>query len=275
MANLFLTPGDKLQLLTSATCSVDVIVFLTGGGRQAVTITTATTTDIFAGTASVDFILITNKHASTAVTVTPLFLVAGNATAFNLTGATVLAAGQALQFTGSGWAVPSTVGFSEIVKVISADDTGGLNVATAQPWFPTAGGVTLNALTTYIFDGQLALATGATTHTTGSLFGGTATITSIDYWAQIHSEANITITTSLSAIRVTVATVIVLNATSTAVETVLRVSGVVRINAGGTFIPQYQFSADPTGTITTRRNSYFRLRPLSGDNTVQSIGTWA
>lgn len=57
-----------------------------------------------------------------------------------------------------------------LFKALSATDTG-TNVNTAQPWFPTAGGVTVEANTTYFFRGYLRTtrSAGTTSHTTGLL----------------------------------------------------------------------------------------------------------
>lgn len=47
----------------------------------------------------------------------------------------------------------------------------------------------------------------------------------------------------------------------------------MRINAGGTLIPQFAFSADPTGTILIKKDSYMTLTPI-GTNTVAAVGAW-
>jgi hypothetical protein len=55
---------------------------------------------------------------------------------------------------------------------------------------------------------------------------------------------------------------------------VSRIQGVIRINAGGTIIPQWQFSVDPTGTNQVEPNSFIRLQKV-GSDTVASAGAWA
>jgi hypothetical protein len=47
----------------------------------------------------------------------------------------------------------------------------------------------------------------------------------------------------------------------------------MRINAGGTLIPQFQYSADPTGTILIKKDSFMKLRP-EGSDTFASNGAW-
>jgi hypothetical protein len=163
-----------------------------------------------------------------------------------------------------------------LFKALNADAAGG-NVATAQPWFPTAGGVTVAAATSYFFEGLLYLtrAAGVTSHTTSLLFAGTATLTAILYEAQVitgdtgaNSALNATIANSASA-------QVVKAASTSATEVIaVRVKGIVRINAAGTFIPQFQYSAAPGGAPTVKSGSFFHLFPI-GDNTVQTRGVWS
>lgn len=163
---------------------------------------------------------------------------------------------------------------------INVDKTGG-NVTTAQTWFPGGGATTITvpANTTYFFEGRLILSrsAGTTAHTISMLFGGTATITSIDYRAQMTDEAatsgGITTTTSIDVITVAATGVVASSANASQFNTIF-VKGIVRINASGTFIPQFQYSAAPGGAPTVKANSYFSMYPL-GAGTVLSIGNWA
>lgn len=162
-------------------------------------------------------------------------------------------------------------------KVLNANDTGGQNVATVQPWFPTAGGVTVTSGTTYAFTGKLrtSRAAGTTSHTTSLLFGGTAVLASIAYKA-ICNTGDTVANIASNQIAVEVATAVVVKAASTsATEQIdIFVTGIVRVTTGGTFIPQFQYSAIPGGTPTILANSFFQLVPL-GNSTVQNQGTWA
>jgi hypothetical protein len=159
-----------------------------------------------------------------------------------------------------------------LFKVLTAD-ASGQNTTSGQPWFPSAGAVTVAATTTYFMEGLLLLTHGTTTHTTALSFLGTATLTSLDYLAEIHTGAANAIATGLSQIWVNVATSTVLNATAGTASTVVRIWGVVRVNAGGTLIPTFTFSAAPGTTVLVKRNTYVRLYPV-GLNTVASQGTW-
>lgn len=151
------------------------------------------------------------------------------------------------------------------------------NSASAQSPFAAANDVvTLPASTTYIMEGLIQITgMGATTRTTALEFdAGSASLTSISYYARIATGAAQTLTTTTSDIHSIVATATVLNATQTTAAATIWFKGLVRINAAGTFIPQVKFSADPTGTIVCKKESWFMLTPL-GTNTVASIGSWA
>lgn len=156
----------------------------------------------------------------------------------------------------------------------------GANVNTAQPWFVTTltnGQITLPASTTYEFEGILAVSTtGATSHSIAIGFGGTATLTSIGYVAEVSENA--TSLATLSAVSRlflnTAASTAVTTAVATATYDTIKVTGTVRINAGGTFIPQFTYSAAPGVAPTIAIGTYFRMRPL-GSNAVTNVGNWS
>jgi hypothetical protein len=154
-------------------------------------------------------------------------------------------------------------------------DVAGSNVNTAQPWFPTAGGVTLEAGLAYLFEGVLRLsrAAGSTSHTTAILFGGTATLTAIDYLG-MAKEGDANDLQDFSGFWATAATALVLKAasTSTTEQSIFEVKGSLVVNAGGTFVPQFQYSAAPGGAPNILRGSYFRLTELDD---AASAGTWS
>jgi hypothetical protein len=118
-------------------------------------------------------------------------------------------------------------------------------------------------------------AAGGVSHTFATLFGGTATLTSINYLAETTSTAT-NILGAVSRIIATAATATVCTAASTATNEVITVSlrGTLRTNTGGTIIPQFQYSAPPGGAPTVLRNSYFRLIPV-GTSSVNSVGNWS
>ena len=158
----------------------------------------------------------------------------------------------------------------------------GLDTASAQTWFPGGGAtlITLAANTTYMFRGELAhiRAAGTVLHNIGNLFSGTATLTSIAYHARAaaadaSSFLNLT-SNQVSRVESAVNTTIWNTVSSSANEVfTLRVEGMVRIAAAGTFGPQFQYSAAPGGAPTIRPNSWFMLSPL-GTGTVLNQGPW-
>jgi hypothetical protein len=162
-----------------------------------------------------------------------------------------------------------------LFKVLTADEavTDG---TSAQPWFPTAGGVTVAATTSYFMQGRLLLIDlGANARTIALSFGGTATLTSIDYYALQDDGAALDAVGALNDTTfVTAASATVVSGSDTTATINITIDGVIRINGAGTLIPQFTWSAAPGGTPLVKRNSYIRLTPI-GSNTVASQGTWA
>lgn len=171
-------------------------------------------------------------------------------------------------------------GAVRLVKTIflttaSADFTG-TNVNTAQPIFNTTEDlITLPSLTSYLIEGSIHIhTTGTTSHTLGLLFGGTATLTSIGYQVTATNAATEVLGAG-ATIWATAATIIVVSAAlASATHHSITLTGIVRINAGGTFIPQYQWSAAPGVAGVTLKESYFKLTPV-GSNTMTAIGPWS
>jgi hypothetical protein len=161
-----------------------------------------------------------------------------------------------------------------IGRVLTADDAGGQLVATDQPWFPTNPALTVAAATTYWMRGLLKIVTGATSHSTALSFTGTATLTSIDYYAQAHRSAVETIISVFSGINVISAAAAVVDVAGVQVGHYIQVNGMIRINGAGTLIPNFKFSANPTTSCTVKRNSYFWLREIPGGNAIDRLGTW-
>lgn len=163
-----------------------------------------------------------------------------------------------------------------LFKVLSGN-ASGTDVNTAQPWFPSAGGVAVSSSTTYFFEGYLrtSRSAGTTSHTTSLLFGGTATLTGIAY--RINVNTGDTVANAAQnhvAAEVATATVVKAASTSATEQISIFVTGVVRVNAGGTLIPQFQYSAAPGGAPSILANSYFLLQPI-GSSSVTSLGTWS
>jgi len=158
----------------------------------------------------------------------------------------------------------------------------GANSTAAQSFMGV--GVTLSSSTVYAFEGYFPLSksTGTTAHIFSLLFGGTATINNIGY-SVLSASGNSTsfISNAGMGISITymqVATAMAITGSTFTVNPMVvhaKISGTVSINAGGTFIPQYQLSAAPGGAWTVASGAYFSIYPISASGSNTSVGTWA
>jgi len=148
--------------------------------------------------------------------------------------------------------------------------------ATAQNAFSTFSTISLQAATTYMFDGfYLIKTTGATTHTISMSFAlTTATITNCTWTTFSYPLAS----TPTSAVRAQDGNFFaaegggLVNATNATAFNIVKFEGIMRVNAAGTVNPQITFSAAPGGTNTMEIGSYIRFYPI-GSNTINSVGT--
>ena len=151
--------------------------------------------------------------------------------------------------------------------------------AAAQKVFdsPANGAITLDATTTYRFEGvyYITRGLGSNSHTLGVLFALGGSLISITYTADTTSTATYALgavsrfyNTTASLLTVTAAS------TSTTENITVVIKGMVRTNAAGTFTPQIQYSSAPGGAPTILKNSYFRMIPV-GTSSVASVGNWS
>jgi hypothetical protein len=174
----------------------------------------------------------------------------------------------------TGPAGPAGVDAS-ILRALVAD-VAGVNGNAAQPIFVGLSAITLGASTAYDFDlvAHITRAAGTTAHTTALSFGGTATLQAIGGIEYLAQAATVTgnVLGAGAAIRGESAAATTVTASSNVATENLRinVTGLVRTNAGGTFIPQFTYSAAPGGVPTIRRNSFIRLTPR-GAATVTAV----
>ena len=158
-----------------------------------------------------------------------------------------------------------------------ADQTG-TNVATAQPLFPGGGvtGIAVQANTTYEFEIKAEIDQGAAgLHSLGFLFAGTATLTAIDYLAITGNSNGSAVPTGAAITRATVATVVNITAAVAAVtQNQVWIRGTVRINAAGTLIPQFQYSAAPGAAPTIKAGTKMRVW-AHGTSSVLNVGPWS
>jgi hypothetical protein len=280
---------DKLQIGRSSAADIDSVinwgefVKATGVpvnfGSQRVAFASAATGDALDAPGANNFksmISATwrNKHASLACDVE--VILDQNATDFSIWKET-LQPGETLEYIqGIGYfrgGMTSTLG-DLLVKVLDAD-AAGQNIATVQPWFPSGGAVQVEAGTVYLFEGAFSSvrAAGATSHTTGISFGGTATLTSF-FGAYYCGEGDVATLADADSIIATSAANLQVKAASTSTTEVIKLSmqGSLKVNAAGTFIPQFTYSAAPGGAPTIESNSYFKLIKLGAGFTTR--GNW-
>lgn len=206
------------------------------------------------------------------ITVAPLRLQSGTNLTTPLSGAWEYD-GKVLYSTRAA----SQRGVSPSIQFVCNPDDYALADSTVDqsPFAPAADFLTVIASTTYLFDSDIYLTTGTSSHTTafGLSTAGTS-FTSILYWAETVSGAATAIATAGSWLEVLSASATVLNAASTDASIKIRIIGIMRVNAGGTIVPFVKFSGAPGGTNLAKKNSYFRCYPI-GTNTVTSVGNWA
>lgn len=206
----------------------------------------------------------------------------------SLTMATGMLLGRTTAATGAAEEItPNSVDFSftggalalgpGVITVLNGDFTG-TDVSTAQPVFAAAQDTfTAEASTDYLFDAfyHIVRSAGSTSHTTGVLFGGAATFTSLRYMVQVSNPTGNTLSAVNSIIGAAATeTVITAANTSTTENLIIRLVGNMRVNGAGTIIPQFKYSAAPGGAPAVKADSYFRMRKI-GTNTVTVGGSWA
>jgi trimeric autotransporter adhesin len=194
----------------------------------------------------------------------------------NLTSATA----GAMEYDGKViYSTPNARGVSPSMMFYRLNtSSAGSNVSTAQSIFGV--GVTLTGSTVYAFEAIVTFTktAGTTSHNFGTGFGGTATLNNI-YTESIFSSASAALptngTTYLGA-STSASTFYAISGISVATVSVsVLLKGTVSINAGGTFIPQYQMSATPGGAYTTTAGSYFAIWPIGAAGSSTSVGPWA
>lgn len=138
---------------------------------------------------------------------------------------------------------------------------------SAQSYLPAADNAfAVRENTAYRFLTHVHLITGATTHTTGwGITLTTATLNAILGIAEAQSAADDTLA-AWQVKQIDQAAVTVLTVTSTAVETIIRVSGTIEVLVAGTITPFVQFSADPAGDETAEPGTFFEIWPIGPYN---------
>jgi hypothetical protein len=157
-------------------------------------------------------------------------------------------------------------------------DLAGANVNTVQSVFGVS--VTLSTSTIYAFEAVYYFnkTAGATSHTLGIGFGGSATLNSI-FWGGFCTDSSVfPLRTSglLGVASNSAANFAITSAIALAASNVVSsIKGIVSINGGGTFTPQYTLSAAPGGAYSTMANSYFLIYPIGASGANVNVGAWA
>lgn len=222
-----------------------------------------------AGVASTAF----SASAGTA-SVAPINLTAG-------TNLTTAAAG-AIEFDGTSFYATSVASSRQVVnteqvQVLSTTRTLANNTSAQAIFNATANGaITLAGSTTYEFELSFAVSGLSTsTHTISLGFGGTATLTSIQYTMVGGSATAAATVVAAGSMVVQVATATALTAAAQTTNNFQwhSIRGVVRVNAGGTFIPQITQNTNSAAAVI-QANSFFRCWPI-GSGTVTNVGNWS
>ena len=197
----------------------------------------------------------------------------------------------AFEYDGVSFYTTATANQRSIVPGTQFVMTPGLSPYTltqntlAQKIFssPTNGEVQLNASTTYMFEALYVISNTATpsaAHSVSLQFALGGSISSISYAADVTTSSGApsggataltrTFSTSVGATQITP------SGTTTNSEFItVKLQGVVRTNAAGTFTPQIRYNTNaPGGTSTVQGNSYFKLIPV-GTSSVISVGNWS
>jgi len=164
---------------------------------------------------------------------------------------------------------------NEVLSVLTSTYNGS-DVDTAQPVFLSSQDtLTLLGSTTYEFEAEYQIDTaGTNSHSLAVLFGGTATFTSLAYSALATNGAGAsTASAPLMARTNSAGALTVTAAVAAATQNTIRLRGIMRINAAGTIIPQFQYSAAPGAAPAVRANSFFRAWAV-GTSGVATVGPW-
>ena len=172
--------------------------------------------------------------------------------------------------------VPAGTGVTPTIQIICPSSAQSLLSQTAtQAVFSAAQDtITLQASTTYMFEGLYLLSTGTVSHTTAMSFVlTTATMTNCTYI--VYGSYLGFLNTFTNGIGITIFDSVtggVFNSANTQPYSVVRFQGVMRVNAAGTLVPNIAFGTAPGGTNTTMIGSYLKFYPI-GSNTIDFVGS--
>jgi hypothetical protein len=138
---------------------------------------------------------------------------------------------------------------------------------------PTNGSLTVGGARTYLFECEFDLSSmSATSGSFGFALGGTATFTYLKWWSNANKAALATAAASQSTVNANAAANTAIASATTNTVGWAFVQGILRVNAGGTIIPQVSLGIAAAAVVG--RDSYFRIWSW-GSNTVVSVGNWS
>lgn len=252
---------------TGATTLTGVLI---GTGTSAVTVKT-NPSGAFVGTTDAQAIsskTITLSAGSTSIA--PLILTSG-------TNLTTAVAG-AVEFDGSIFYATAVASSRQVVSteqfIFLSSAYTLTSTTSAQKLFnsSTNGALTVSSTTSYQFECIFSLTNmSASNGSFGFAFGGTATFTSQSWISNAVKSATLTTSSASTEMWNTTANTAI-SGTNTSVTGSAIVKGTVRINAGGTLVPQVSLSVANAAIVGT--DAYFRIWPI-GSNTIQSVGNWS
>ena len=133
------------------------------------------------------------------------------------------------------------------------------------------GAVTLASSTAYFFECEFDLSSMSSTSGNFSFgFGGTATFTSVKY-SSSASKSSLTTPSTSQIVSGSSTSAQALTSSNTTTTGYAHIRGIVRINAGGTLIPEIAVSQSASPVVGS--DSYFRIWPI-GTSTVTNVGNW-
>lgn len=181
-------------------------------------------------------------------------------------------------FTSSPVALKRGLSPSTMLRYNTATTTITDTATTLQNWLGTVN-LSVAASTAYRFKGFFAMsrAAGVVSHTVNLGFGGTATLTAINYFSTTTTTTGGNAVTNARSLYIATASSTAVTAASIVAteNNVVFMEGVVQINGAGTFIPQVAFSAAPGGAGTIAVGAYFEITPIGVNNATINIGDWA
>lgn len=172
-------------------------------------------------------------------------------------------------YANSGRGVIEAPQFISLTSAYTLTSTTALQkLFNASP----SGALTVQASTSYFFECNFQLSAMSGSSNVFSFgIGGTATLTGIDYTA-IAKKANTASSSAASMIRGTTASAVALVAASNQTTGMANITGIIRINAGGTIIPQVSLGVAAAAIVGV--NAWFKITPI-GTNTVTFVGNWS